>query len=192
MSVFLQVLSIIGIVIGSLAALVIVILLLPTRVIVDYKKDILIYVKVLFIKLTLYPEKEEAQDIAQSVLPREVYEERAGTLIQPLTKAAAHLLKGIRINNFHAVIPVTDGDPARLAISYGRIQAIGGAMLAFLQNVFIIDVKEYRVIPDFDRRFADERYVHFELRAALVRYLTALFIFTKRLGISVTTKGEKL
>lgn len=187
MAVFLLVLKIIGITLLCLLGLVVLFLFLPVGVSVRYKNELSVKAKILFLKFTVYPEKpdkktkkKEHEKGGQNKQKKPISLDTVKRMLEPVGSAAGFLLRRIRISRIEVVMPVSAADPASLAIKYGEIQAVGGMVLAFMQNTFIIKIKEYSVIPDFEGLHSDGERYGCDISAIPLTLLVALLIFLSR------------
>ncbi len=130
------------------------------------------WVRVLFVKLQLWPMKEPGPKRAakQKKPKKPAGEKPARKPRKPRTvdywlrfaERAAHaagramriILKGLRVRGVELVIPVAGAEAADTAQRYGKTQAAVGGARAALESVLNIRFKRLAVIPDFGGQYA--------------------------------------
>ena len=103
------------------------------------------------------PEPPRPQNPAPPPKPKEEKpkEEKGGSLLDflPLVKVALNFLgdfrRKLRLNNLELKIIMAGGDPASLAINYGRAWAAVGNLLPQLERLFVIKKRDVEVECDF-------------------------------------------
>lgn len=196
MGIVLLILKIAGIVLLCILGLVLLLLIVPVGVDVEYARQLSVKARVLCFRFALYPphkkkkpteteQPEKAPAEKKKVTPQQITD-----MLSPLSAAARWLLGKIHVSGVRVVWPVSAGDAAQTGIAFGRAHAAGGALLAFLQNIFIIDVEQYEIIPDFQDEYSDKRLIAFSLHSILLVLLCAGIVFLTRYS-SVQNSAKK-
>lgn len=152
--------------------LVIVFLLIlfciPVHVVVDWNEKLIVRVRYLFFKFTVFPfkKKENKKDSSEvkekktdnndkknkKEKKKKSVEEVIDELVD-ITKrygpGARVLLKSFRIHEISGFWKITDDDASECAIKYGRICALISSSMAFLRNLIKIEKEKFRIYPDF-------------------------------------------
>ena len=104
-------------------------------------------------------------------------------LLAPGAKAAAYILKRLRVYDIEATLIADGKDPAGTAIAAGRTWAVFGVFAATLKNVVkTAEFTHVDVIPDFDGTHAGEEKGSCKIRACAGIIVAAAIVFLKRYG----------
>lgn len=165
--------SIIGWALLGLLGLLLLALVLPTVLYVDARNGAFtLKVRILFVKLTLFPfkekkskpKKEKKQDVKKEEDEEEKKEEKPKktpseiiTLVKRIVSSAGvflrRFLRHIRIKDLELVLPVSSEDASDVAINCGRIQMLIGATHAVLEERMHVTYKRLVVLPDYANQF---------------------------------------
>lgn len=138
-----------------LLLLVILVLLLRVRFIVSYDEDgVLAFVRVLFFKIKIPPEKKKPKAVKKEATPNT--EKKGGSLeglkdiILSALKTLSPAIKSIRIDKLCGKITIASDDAFKTAMMFGSSAAGVGILLPVLENNFKIKKKDIEVNADFE------------------------------------------
>lgn len=138
-----------------LLLLVILVLLLRVSFIVSYDEDgILAYIRVLFFKIKIPPEKKKPKAVKKETPPKK--EKKGGSLkalkeiILSALKTLGPAVRSIRIDKLSGKITIASDDAFKTAMTFGSAAAGVGILLPVLENNFKIKKKDIEVNADFD------------------------------------------
>lgn len=191
MAVVLLILKIIGFVLLGAVAIILAVLFIPAMVTVKYAgNDLDVRLRVLyFIKIRIplsgksknKPAKDETQPPADNAPKKKSSEKLELSLIKQLLPPAktlfARVCRAITICRVKAYCPVSDSDPAKTALKYGRTCAELGAAYALLSEVFNVRVDNIEIVPDFEREHKGEGSFYCEIHALLIMIVSAAIAF---------------
>lgn len=144
------------------------ILMLPVRIVIDYKNKLTVKIKFLvFFEYTLIPTKKKEQTEKQKKRtetkekePKKqkkqkrkmTVEEIVDTVINIVNQygtGAKMILRNIRLHSFELYWKVGAEDAASCGIKYGKICAWLSGVMGFFRNFVKVEHTELRVFPDF-------------------------------------------
>ena len=185
----------------ALLALLILCLVLPVFVLVEYKnKQFSAKLRVLFLTFQLYPSKKQPEEkpVAEkseenpSEKPKQQSQKKKITLdkIMQIFSVAGSgvkmLLRGIFITGIRINYPVYREDAAETAIAYGQTQASLGTAVGLLRNFVRLRFKKVNIFADFDNTHNEEEYFYCKIGATpFIMVSVAIYVFTR-------LKSEKL
>ena len=152
----------------GLLCVLLLLLVLPVTISAEYReKSLTVYVRVLFVRMRLFPQKSRVEKKTTSrpakdkkaqtakkekkKIPRTLYEsiEFVRGLTESGWAAVKVYLRHVRIHRVQMVLPVHGIDAADTALQCGRVQAAVGAVRAVLDDRLYIRYKRLEVLPDF-------------------------------------------
>lgn len=138
-----------------LLLLVILVLLLRVSFIVLYDEDgILAFIKVLFFKIKIPPDKKTSKAVKKEKAPKT--EKNGGSIsalkdiILSALKTLGPAVKSIRIDKLCGRITIASNDAFKTAMLFGSSAAGVGILLPVLENNFKIKKKDIEVNADFE------------------------------------------
>lgn len=192
-------------------ALLLLLLLVPVALYVDYqKKAVTLKVRVLFIKVRVFPAKEkdpekekrkaerkkakEAKRAAKTTKkqpaqqqpeekPKRTLEqtlELVRRLVSAASPAAKFVFGRLRVRDVELVLPVHGEDAAQTALNFGRLQAVLYGIYAALQNFANITYRRLNLIPDYMNQYGDDLIFSCKIMASPVIMLIAAGIGLKQ------------
>lgn len=109
--------------------------------------------------------------------------------LSPLPKTIAYLQRGIQIKKLELYLSVAADDAAQTAIDYGRYCAGISTFLPAVRNIFPLDVKAIKIIPNFHMK-QTRYYIRFLVSVRFYRvFVSALRYITSILKRLVIKKG---
>ena len=160
------------IVLGSIAALFLIISLIRIGVSVEYSDEgLTAKAHAGPISITLYPMEEKADKKEKKKKPKE--KDKAGqpgvfsqlkSMLPAIKKALSRLRRKLLIKELTIYFLAAGEDPAQAAMMFGGVSAGYGAVTALLENNFRIKKRDLRANVDFD---ADEPYIYVKAKLSL-------------------------
>lgn len=155
-------------VLGSLLALLLLLLFCPAAAEVRLNYDVwTVKVRILGVPFTVFPQKEKkpkkkkeaklektpkAKPEKEKQTPSKKFELTFSKIVSLAGMAGRVLrrfLAALHVRGVKLVLPVSSGDAASTALFYGRFCAFFYGGLATLQNVIDIKAEDINIIPDF-------------------------------------------
>ncbi len=144
------------------------ILMLPVRIVVDYKNELTVKIKFLiFLRYTVFPmkekekkektekraekKKEEAQKQKKQKRKMTI-EEIVDTVINIVNEygpGAKMILRNIRLHSLELYWKVGAEDASSCGIKYGKVCAWLSGVIGFFRNLVKVEHTKFRVFPDF-------------------------------------------
>ena len=167
-----------------LLGLLVLLLIVPVQVAVEYKEGAFTAkLRVLFfLRFGLYPAKEkpqskkagqdaekkekDAQDEKQKKKKTDFTLESAAELVSTAGWLMRIVFKILRFTDITLCWPVHREDAAETAMAYGKTQAWLGGILGTLQNALTLRFKKLTVFADFTGEMKDRRYFYCKIGAA--------------------------
>ena len=205
--------AVIGWVFLCLLAVLLVLLILPVTLGIEMEEGrILVWGRILFVKIKLFPMKERKPKAAKPKTKKKKAEEKEEkteappkkntlesriNLVKRIGKSASvamkHVLKHIRIKDVSLVLPVYAGDASATAVRCGQVQAMIGGTHAVLDNLLHVSYKQLIIVPDFAGQWGSRTSFSCKIVASPVIMLAATimglwqFLFYKKTSY---TKAE--
>ncbi len=151
-------------ILGGIALFILLVLLLPLRVHLEYNADgFFLKLRLLFVTLVAVPGAEKGEKKLRAEKKKEKEpKEKQGGLVKTLfamwpdiLRAAGKLLRGLRIPRLKVWYLAASEDAAAAALQFGRMNAAMGAVTALLENVFRIGKTDYRLDISFEKSQAE-------------------------------------
>ena len=179
---------IVGIVILSIFALLLLLCLVPVSVAPRYEKgELTAFVRVLGVRIWSYPARKKTKEETDKAQENEKNEEKERkklsldeltSFINPLLSAAGFLLKGISVKNIEITLVAEGYEPDEIGVTAGALWAAFGGFSAFLLNVFRkVTFKTVDVIPDFTHEHGGEEKFSCKIGALAGIIIAALVVF---------------
>ncbi|MDD3429981.1 MAG: DUF2953 domain-containing protein [Oscillospiraceae bacterium] len=186
MAVLFIVLKWLGIILLCLLAVLILLLIFPVWVHVEYNcGKFMVKLQVLFLRFKLYPAKsktvkqlekdaekeakkaakkaeadaEKGQEPATPKPKRKITPDVILDIVETAGWAMKKLFKALKIRNIIFIMPVHGEDAADTAEKYGKMNAYMGGTVAALQNFLNMKFTGLKLIPDFTDEFKDKSYI---------------------------------
>lgn len=188
LSVLLTILKVIGWLLLAVLVLLVAALFVPLAADVAYRGDELsVVAQVLFLRIPILPEKpgkkekKEKKQKKKKAKPEDGKKKSAKKkkkkplitlqFILDMLESAGWIIKrffkGLWFKQFRLCWVVHSGDAAATAIDYGKTSAALYAAQASLQNLFNLQVEEFRVLPDFAGEQESEKHFSCKITARL-------------------------
>lgn len=185
------------IVIGSIAAVLAVILCLPVYVYVYFDDDFRFFVRVFGIKIDVSSfgkkkkgKPEKAKKTAAKPEKVKTDGKKLSVKIDGIRRlvlsAKRRLLTKMTFRRFTVHITVADGDPCDTALLYGSVSAAVNLLVAVIHSLIAVDMRDIKVTADYDKS-QTEVFADVVLRTFPYKLIAGLFMF----AIDYINKPEK-
>lgn len=192
--------QVIGWILLSLLAFVLVLMVVPVTVAVQVGKGgLLVKVRVLFVQLTVWPrsprpqkkkpakqKKEKPKDEAEKQKKPKKEKTRAQKidmvkrLIAAAKSAMRVVLRHVRLHAVQLEVPVHAADAAETAKRCGQFQAVVGSANAVLSNTLHLKWKRVQIYPDFAGQMQERLFFACKVSFCPVIMLVAGVVFLKK------------
>ena len=194
-------------------ALVIILLLCPVVIKVDFKESFKVQLRYLFIFYTVYPQKEKKQnkkekntetkpqktetkkeeqqtvsDIRRIIKKEGIsgFFEVLGDIGRIVLKLPVYIQKKLKISKLYLDISVSSDNAADTAVNYGKVCAVAYPALSVITGIFKYRSLSVSIYPDFDKK-ETEIFLHTVLKMSLLSIIIfaikALLTFVKSMKI---------